>query len=582
MKPDMPGPIFTEKTECQDCYKCVRGCPLKSIQVSDGAATILLDECVYCGHCTQICPSKAKRIRNDLDSVKALIAGPVPVYASLAPAFVAEFSGIAPETLAGALHKLGFAGVSETAHGADWVSQSIVREIGKKFPKQKMFISTACPSIVRYIEHHAPAFVPYLADSASPLHAHATRLREKLGDIRVVFIGPCAAKKSESDHHPDVIDAAIGFTELASWFAETGIDLTAISENERHSLLLGRPAKGLLYPFDSGMCRSVESVLTPEIPTPQVISLSGLPGVIRALNGFDPAKLERPLFLELLACEGGCVNGPMMRRRDSLFSKQLEIEQHANQHGAIEISEKVEAATLPWFSKPLNSAGRISAEKITQCLHSVGKFQPEDELNCSGCGYDSCRDFARALAVGKAEKTMCVSYMRNLAQKKATGIMETMPSGVAMINTQLTVMECNPQFARILGSETERLYQLCPGLADAQLETLIPGIGDYVSSVLHDKAVNHVSRTVRIGSVIIQVRIFVIEKGVLAGIIIQDCTVPQIQRDRIIEQARKVIENNLSTVQNIAFLLGENAAESEVILNSIMETFAETETPEGN
>lgn len=569
---DMPAPVYTEKTECQDCYKCLRACPLKSIGVSGGAATILLGECVYCGLCTKVCPSKAKRIRNDLDRVKAMLNGSKPVYLSLAPAVAADFAGTPPEAIAGAMRKLGFAGVSETAHGADMVSRSVIRQISKEYPARKLFISTACPAIVRLIERHLPAFVPYLIDSASPLHAHAAYLKAQFGDIRVVFAGPCAAKKLESDRYPDVIQAAVGFTELTAWLAENGIDLTAFPEAERVPMTLGRPSKGLLYPFDSGMCRSVESLADEGDVTPQYMSVSGLSAVERALSGFDPASLTRPLFLELLACEGGCVNGPMMRRSGSLLTKQIEVEHHAAQYGVEKPVVAADAACLGWNAEPVEKIF-VSAEQMTHGLRSVGKQHPEDELNCSGCGYDSCRDFARALALGKAEKTMCVSYMRNLAQKKASGLMNSMPSGVAIVNAEMTVVECNYPFAKILGPETENLYKVCPGLGDAQIESLFPGLSDYIEAVLTDREVNHVFRTLKLGNQIINARVFVIEKGVLAGVIIFDCTVPHIQRDRIIEQARKVIESNLTTVQNIAFLLGENAAESEVILNSMIETF---------
>ncbi|WP_332446595.1 4Fe-4S binding protein, partial [Sphaerochaeta sp.] len=88
----MIHPIYTELTECRDCYKCVRGCPVKAIQVKDGSAVVVKDRCIYCGHCVDICPSHAKKIRNDLARVRQFLTGGRAVYCSLAPSAAAEFS----------------------------------------------------------------------------------------------------------------------------------------------------------------------------------------------------------------------------------------------------------------------------------------------------------------------------------------------------------------------------------------------------------------------------------------------------------------------------------------------------------
>ena len=116
------NPIFTEKRECQDCYKCVRNCPVKAIKVEGGYASVVPELCIFCGHCVEVCPNGAKRVRDDLASARQMLTLKKSVFVSLAPSFVTEFPDVKPAQLIGALKKLGFAGVSETALGAQQVS----------------------------------------------------------------------------------------------------------------------------------------------------------------------------------------------------------------------------------------------------------------------------------------------------------------------------------------------------------------------------------------------------------------------------------------------------------------------------
>lgn len=569
------SPIYTEKTECQDCYKCLRACPIKSIGVAQGAATILVDECVFCGECTRVCPAKAKRIRDDLPAVRQALAAGETLVVSLAPAFACEFAGISLQTLTYALMKVGFSAVSETAHGADRLSYLIIEEIKRKRDNQKLFISTACPAIVRYIQRHNTPLIPYLVENPSPLHLHALALKDQTEKpIRVVFVGPCAAKKCESDEHRDVIDFAISFSDVVQLFKEANLPDLKLLQVDNQDVVFDRPSAGLYYPIDSGMIKSLQTFqLKTHIEDLSYVSASGLQEVIDLLKNVDPTTLEAPLFLELLACPSGCVNGPLMRTSTPMLNKQIQIENEAKRYGKAP-NEMLQSTQLMNWQK-IDLQQRIpTVDDITQALHEVGKFTPENELNCSGCGYDSCRDFATALALGKAEKTMCVSYMRALAQKKAAGLMRSMPSGVAIINAQGEIIESNQQFAKLLGDTVEEIYNLRDGLDHIDIRDIIPEINDYVQNLLNTKDIQHIQRVIQHEKKVFHVTLFVIETQSVVGIILQDTTKPFIQRDRVIEQARTMIDKHLATVQNIAFLLGENAAESEAILNNMIQTFS--------
>ncbi len=570
----IPSPVYTEKTECQDCYKCLRMCPLKSIRVEDSAATIAMEDCVFCGICTLICPAKAKRIRNDLPRLKALLASNEEVWLSIAPSYVAEFPNVDPERLVGAIKKLGFAGVSETALGADMVSKEVAKQT-VEHPEQKLFISTACPAIVRYIEHYMPEFVPYLIQCGSPLQLHSEFLKKTIDrPIKVVFAGPCAAKKWESDRWSDCVDLSIGFSELKQMFDEAGINLQHIADAEKGKMYPQRAGLGMVYPLDSGMCRSIQGFADLAHPDLMYKNYSGLENIVSTLKGFNPELLDKPLFLELLACAGGCINGPMMTPKNSILTREVMVEQTAERYQTTPC--KNDAIYQPQYVKNPIVIPTISPEKITDALHQIGKYTPEDELNCSGCGYDSCRDFARALVQKKAEKSQCVSYMRKLANKKASRLMQSMPSGVIIVNRELSVVECNFNFAKLLGGDALMIYEASPGMEGAQLEKLCPNVIPYIKEMWANPQHNSVRTVIRQNNKVYQVIVFNIEKEEMAGVIMQDCTDPYVRRDRVIEQTRSVIKKNLETVQNIAFLLGENAAESETILNSIIDNFSGT------
>ena len=200
------GIVYTLYNECQDCYKCVRRCPVKSIRIQDGHACVLTDKCIACGRCVEPCPSHAKRIRNDLEQVKQLFLSGKQVYVSLAPSWRASFSCTSRQMIA-TLKKLGFTAVSETALGAQEVSVETTRLLNQK--EKGLMISSACPVIVKYIQLYKPELAEYITPIASPALTHAKILKNTYGDdISVVFIGPCIAKKDESDNHKDLIDYA--------------------------------------------------------------------------------------------------------------------------------------------------------------------------------------------------------------------------------------------------------------------------------------------------------------------------------------------------------------------------------------
>ena len=560
------NPIYTEKTECQDCYKCVRGCPVKAIKVENGSATVLYDSCILCGHCVNICPAGAKKVRDDLGRVKQLLKMKDRVYVSLAPSYVSEFPEFTPESLIASIRALGFAGVSETALGAQEVSAHTGSWISSH--KGRIHIATACPTVVSLVEKFYPELQQNLLPLLSPMLAHARLLRGEFGkDIGVVFIGPCIAKKQESDRRSSELDIAISFADLREWLQREKINPRQLQTDSNDTFLPRKAEEGSLYPVDGGMIASMSE--TAKIADCEAMAFSGLEQIQKALDGLDRFPEDRTLFLELLACEGGCVNGPMSCERSASALKRFRILDAAPEKGRsrkseFEIARNQEDTPVP--EKQLNE------EAIREALRSIGKYTVKDELNCSGCGYESCRQFASALLERKAEQTMCASYMRKLAQKKANALIKSMPSGMVIVDEGMKIVECNLRFASIMGKDIEELFEAKPGLEGASLEKIVP-FHSFFRTVL-EIGEDILDRDIRHKNSIYHVSIFSIEKHRYVGAIIQDITTPAVRKEQIIRKAERVIQKNLATVQQIAYLLGENASETEVMLESIIDSFS--------
>ena len=575
-------PIHTEPTQCQDCYKCIRHCPVKAIRVENNHAKIIPEFCVYCGQCVIDCPPHAKQTREDGQWARHLLTTKKQVYVSLAPSFVSEFSDYTPQQLIAALKRLGFAGVSETALGADFVSAQLAKDLALAVENpqgQKLFLSSACPAVVEYIKLYQPELAPCITDRASPLLAHARYLRKVYGDdIGVVFVGPCIAKKREADTW-DEIDVALTFQELRAWIEEEGLrpdTVIPVGQENQQEFVPRRAAKGVLYPIDGGMIATYKKY--DRLSKVRSMAISGLDEVQRALEGFDPENLTAPVFMELLACHGGCINGPGISVHSPGALKRVLVEEYAQDVDLV--LDDATVATAPVMEGTLPVSGNVhkgySEEDIRAALRSVGKYSLEDEVNCASCGYDTCRSFAKAVLEDRAEKTMCVSYMRKLAQKKANGLIQAIPSGVVIVDKNLQIVECNLNFARLMGSDVVDMYQLKPGLEGADL-TRLTFAAKLFADVLSRNGPDVIERDVREGKKIFHVTVFEIEREEIAAGVLEDITVPKNQRERTISQAQKVIEKNLSVVQKIAFLLGENAAETESMLNSIIESYSDGE-----
>ncbi len=562
--------IYTERTECQDCFKCIRECPVKAIKVENACAAVIPQLCLSCGHCVEVCPNGAKHVRDDLSRAQQLLKEREQVFVSLAPSFISEFPEIPTPAIVRALKNLGFAGVSETALGAERVSASAARMLQDRTPR--VIISTACPVVVEYVRKYHPQFAHCLTPYVSPVLAHCQLLRETYGpSIGIVFFSPCIAKKIEADAHCELLDVALTFEDLRRWLNQDQVTFDTIGGDGEN--FVPRAAKeGALYPIDGGMVAGIKAGCG--VMESDCMAFSGIRNIQKALAGLNEMKLSHPIFLELLACEGGCVNGPKAGQRDATAWKRYKVI-HYSSYPQAEIPRKEMAPRWEGLSADPVPIREYSDAIVRQALQTVGKYGPEDELNCGGCGYDNCREFAKALIDEKAEKVMCVAYMRKLAQKKTNALMANVPSAIVLVDEELKIIECNSNFARILGPNVEKAFKKLPGLEGTYLREIAPFYSLF-KTVL-DKGEDILDRDLRHKQSFLHCDVFSIEKHRVVCGIFQDITKPSIHKEAMIQKAQDVIKKNLATVQQIAYLLGENAAESEVILKSLIQSVT---TPE--
>lgn len=567
----MLRPIYTEPENCQDCYKCIRECPVKAISIENNKASIIEERCIYCGHCTQICPTGAKKVRDGLTRAKMVLAKyPGKTYLSLAPSYISEFCNTITESLISAIKNLGFTGVSETALGAELVTKA-TEDFLTNAPYD-FYISSACPVVVDYIRKYAPQLTHNITPIISPMLAHAKMLKQLYGDdIKIIFAGPCIAKKSEADENPGLIDVAITFKDLREWLGKDENEInSSFSAYTDSQFVPYSSGVGALYPIDGGMKAGFQRQSKQSCS----MAFSDLNTIKDVLEKLEREGRDDTVFLELLACNGGCINGPAKLKSTSLARKRYDIIESSRKGNPTEDFGGIDISTC-FVPNDQTTQSDYPEYRITEALAAVGKTTAADELNCSSCGYDSCRDFAVAMLEGRAEENMCASYMRKIAHDKATVLLQKIPAGVVIVNSDMKVVDMNRHFAEALGDETLSVYDTLPGMAGASLQGLCSFNGLFRTALTTGEELKE--RRVSEGDKSWLLSIFNIQPQRQVFGILQDLREPTVRKDWMLEKTREVIRNHMTTVQKVAGLLGENAAYTDSTLRSIITAYASDE-----
>ena len=557
--------IFTNKARCRDCYRCLKACPVKAIKMDKNQAYVIDELCIACGTCLAECPQKAKDYRRELGRVKEFIERGEKIAVSIAPSFVASFLPDEQKKIAAALRALGICFVAETSVGAYKVALRS-GQLAQSAPG-RAHIATACPAVVNYIEKYHPQLTGTLLPVVSPMLAHAKHLKKKLGnDYKIVFIGPCVAKKAEAER-PQVapfVDAVITFEELKEWFALSQIDLSSLAD-EQFDEQPARVAK--LFPAAGGMLKTAS--LSSDLLSRDIIAISGfaeLDEVLANINDHGNAVLVEPLF-----CRHGCLGGPGISSERNIFKRRESLLEYAEKKTpANELAEELTdddlfASFAPFEFSPSEP---ITEEMIQKVFHETGKESPDDQLNCGSCGYASCRDKAVAVIKGMAVAEICLPFMRRLSDTRTDIILESYPNGVVVLDEHLNMIMFNTAFKKMFMCSNSLLGKRISALVDAEpFEKLASGRNAYIEHEVEYKNYSLICRQIvyRLESEQKYVGIFLnitdeqLDRAHLREI-----------RSETLKKAQELLALQLSMSEKMAAYLGETTAQGEFILENLV------------
>ncbi len=556
--------IGLKKANCKNCYKCVKVCPVKSIKVVDEQAQIIDKDCILCGRCLSECPQNAKTMASDVDKVKNFIRSGKRVVLSLAPSYFGSFDFETPEKLVGAMKALGFWGVGETSEGAAYVTAEYHKLL--KNQAADNIITTCCPVINDLVEKYYPDMLPYMAPVITPMIAHGRLMKETYGsDIKVVFAGPCIAKKGEKDdiRHDTQVDAVLTFAELAQWLDEEKIVIDEQQEQE----MIGCDSEILrLYPLSGGILKTLKSY--GDVSGYDLISVDGIEDCKELFESIRAGKVKN-CFVEINACVGGCVNGPArLKKGHSRFEAKLEIEKYVKKKGSNypELSHEIPMAKC--FVKRSNEYPIPDEATIRSILMKIGKETPEQELNCGSCGYPSCRAKAIAVYQGKAELTMCMPFIKERAESLSNYVLSETPNITIIVDSELNIVEFNHAAEKKFNLTRREALQKC-------LYELID-TSDFqfvfeTKESIHDKKVTYEEYNMTTLQDIIYIADNNFVMGIFKDITAEEQAKANMYQLRVdtVEMAQKVIEKQMVAAQQIASLLGETTAETKVTLTKL-------------
>ncbi|MFP4579899.1 MAG: [Fe-Fe] hydrogenase large subunit C-terminal domain-containing protein [Candidatus Sumerlaeia bacterium] len=427
--------VTTIKERCRVCYTCVRECPAKAIRIADGQAEVIEKRCIGCGNCVKVCSQHAKKVLNAIDETRDLLAGDAPVAAILAPTFPAEFDTCTEDQVVGMIKALGFDYVYEVAFGADLVSKRYV-ELIRDNPGGR-YVATSCPGIIGFVERYLPGVVDKLAPIVSPMIAMARVAHHIHGDkLKVVFVGPCIAKKGEaaSENVAGEVDTALTFQELHAMLAADGIQKDKVEESDFDP---PRAGKGALFPISRGMLQA--SGLLEDLMVANIIAADGRTNFVDALNEFESGGMECRL-LEVLCCTG-CIMGAGMTCETPLFRRRAHVSRHVrdriNKLDWDKWEEDLEEYSDLDLSRIFTARDQRnrppSEDELRTIMERMGKFESEDELNCGACGYSTCVEHAIAIYKGRAESEMCLPF--TIEQLRHT-VKELASTQEALVNSE--------------------------------------------------------------------------------------------------------------------------------------------------
>lgn len=559
MSRDKKSIVYTLKAKCRDCYKCLRHCPVHAISIKDGQAYVDPDKCIMCGNCVKNCPQGVKVFRKDTSFARSHVENGYTV-ASVAPSFAAEYPEWKTVRIPSALRKLGFKKVFEASEAAP-LSAGLAKKAFEE--SEGTGIYSACPAATGYVEKHRPEALPYMLDTSSPMVLHGRMIKAALGEnVKVVFIGPCIAKKGEAEKpdNMDAIDTVLTFDELDEWFEEDGLELESCPESGFDEI--GGQPFSRFYPLPGSMATAS--------------GIDDKKGNFLSANGSDEVEVlfecdlsSSKLGGELLFCSGGCINGPCMDSDSNLFQRRLDLMKYS---GSQKQAPSSEIPGIRLHSKNRNervpSGPEVPEEAINRVYKNTGKEEEAQRLNCGACGYPSCRDMAVAVIQGNAEEEMCIPFMRRMAEARSDLMMDTMPNGVVIVDDSLNIRAMNDTF--------KKYFSCNNSLIGRAISDLLPGY-DFEKLLFNRDAV--IDRTFEWKEKIFHQILYALPQEHKFVGIYSDITNHRMGEQKLEElkkqtasQAKELLDNQIALAARLAAFLGESTAKSEEIVERLMKS----------
>ena len=553
--------LTLKKSNCKNCYKCIRHCPVKSIRFSGNQAYIIGNECILCGQCFVVCPQNAKQIVDETEKAKVLLQSGDPVFVSLAPSFVANYEGVGIEAMREAVKKLGFYDVEETAIGATIVKKEYERMINEE--TRDVIISSCCHAINLLIQKNFPAQLPYLADVLSPMQAHCKDIKRRYPNAKTVFVGPCVAKKDEAQHYQGYVDAVLTFDELTAWLKAEHVELEQRADDCENS-------RARFFPTTGGILKTMAQ----DNPHYTYMAIDGTSNCIAALKDIESGKIHH-CFIEMSACVGSCIGGPVMEKfHRSPVQDYMAVAQYAGEKD-FPVEQPDPLSLQKTFEVIDRKLQPPTESEIREILRQMGKVKPADELNCGSCGYNTCREKAVAIYQGKAEISMCLPYLKDKAESFSDTISRNTPNGLIVLNEKMEVQQINKAAQKILN-----IRRASDILGDQVVRVMEPS--DFLEvlgtgKAIHNKQVYLAEYEKYVEETIVYDKEYRLLVGILRDVTAEELV--RAKKERIsrqtVEIADRVVDKQMRIVQDIASLLGETAAETKIALFKLKESIGD-------
>lgn len=553
-------------TNCKNCYKCVRTCEVKAIEIKDDQATIVEQKCIACGHCLVVCPQNARDVRSHLGGVKDAINEGKYIVVSLAPSYKSYFEE--SEKFIAALKKIGFNRIEETAIGAEMVSAAYEKYI--KDSQDTEFITTCCPSAVRLIERYYHNLIPCMIPVVSPMVAHGRLIKAENQEAYTVFIGPCISKIGEAmlEDVNGAIDAVLTFDEIISYFHEEEIDYLTL---EGKCIDVAGSLRGHRYPIVGGVLNGIRDTI--EMRDLELLRVHGMEKCRDVLEALSEGKLKN-VCIELNVCDESCIAGPGgINQQSNMFTRLGAIQKFLRKEaklgndaikGLKEIKTKDIQMGRTYEDKQVYNY-KPTEEEIQEVLLSMGKMSKKDELNCSACGYNTCHEKAISVLNGMSQIDMCLPYTRSVAERLSNEIFYNSPNGIVLIDSKGKFIDINPKAEELFGHRLEELKgQSISILMDEEpfKEALISQTCKFKDKIVLEEYDLVAYRDI----------IYLEKQNALLVIFVNITEQEKRKREvgalksNLIDVTQTIIDKQMRVAQEIASLLGETTGETKVAI----------------